>query len=101
MPKKLQEQKLKPKPDITQVDTMREVQGDKVVVYTQENGTLEARHLLTLIRVVDQEKQELHLVNREKRSAKPDWPLTQAFFDHLRPAAENKFEATWEITVKT
>lgn len=81
---------------------MREFQGDRVIVYKHApTGERELSWVMTMVRVVEPDKQALHLTNRESKRCKPDWPLTQALFDALRPAGQNKHQAKWEITVKS
>jgi hypothetical protein len=75
--------------DVTKVDTMRELQGDKVLaVYEGESI------VLTIIRVVEPTKSYLMLVDRTSKP--PDeWPLDQQMADRLVP---NKTpEAKWRL----
>lgn len=83
--------------DVTKIDTMRDYQGDRVLLF--RHGVL--AHVMTVVRVVHPDKQELHLTNRECKSHKPDWPLTQALFDHFKPAPANAEQAKWQLSVKT
>lgn len=80
---------------------MLAVQGDLVLVYKHgANGDLVHAHTLTLVRVIDVDKQEMRLVNRSSKDHKPDWSFTQAWYDRLKPARENKEGAKWEVTLK-
>jgi len=86
--------------DLTQPKNMLALQGDRVVVYKHEGKALVMEHVLTLVRVIDFDRQEMRMVNRESKTRLPDWPFTQQGYEHLRPAAENKFNAQWELTLK-
>jgi len=83
--------------------TMLSLQGDRVLVYkhTENNGSLLLVHVLTLVRVVDVDRQEMRLVNRDSKDRQPDWACTQVWVDKLRPARENKHNAKWEVTLKS
>ena len=90
-----------PRPDITQPENMREVQGDRVLVFKQaEGGEPVHAYTLTLVRLMGGGRQEMRLVNRESRTHEPDWAFTQKWYDRLKPARENKVRAKWEVTVK-
>ena len=86
------------KPDITVPRNMLAIQGDRVIVYS--HGAEQFDYVLTLVRVMDVDTQEMRLVNRDDKSRKPDWLFTQKWYDSLRPARENKENATWEVTLK-
>lgn len=90
--------------DITSKDTMRELQGDRVVVLTHDvDGVLYVAHVLTLVRLIDLDHEELRMVNRDSKRHKPDWPLSQAMFDHFKPADpedRDKLQAKWQVTIK-
>jgi hypothetical protein len=88
------------RPDITQPDNMLAIQGDLVLVYRHEGETVTLAHTLTLVRVLDVGRQEMRMVNRASKNRKPDWLFTQAWYDRLRPAQENKEGAQWEVTLK-
>lgn len=79
---------------------MLAVQGDLVLVYKHEGEQLVLAYVLTLVRVIDIGKQEMRMVNRGSKDRKPDWAFTQAWYDRLRPAGENKHGAKWEVTLK-
>jgi len=88
--------------DVTNPDHMRELQGDRLLVYRHAGAKLEVVYVLTLIRVMEETGQSLRMVNREGRVPVPDWPFTQKWCDHLRPAPPNNDEnARWAITLKT
>jgi hypothetical protein len=84
--------------DITKPNTMRELQGDRVLLIKHSTGELV--RVMTLVRVVDTDRQSLHLSDRENKNHKPDWPLTQALADHFKPARPNAKGATWELRIK-
>lgn len=88
--------------DVTNVDVMRELQGDRVVVLKLIGQELQMTHVLTVVRVVDVDRQELRLVNRENKTHKPDWPLSQAMLDHFKPVGHGyeEHKAKWQVTVK-
>lgn len=89
------------RPDITVPENMLDVQGDRVIVYKHSTtGSLDVAHVLTLVRVIDETRQEIRMVNREAKDRKPDWAFTQVWYDRLRPAEENKFGAKWQVTLK-
>ena len=81
---------------------MLSLQGDRVLIYqhAEHNGSLLLAHVLTLVRVVDVDRQEMRLVNRDSKERDPDWSFTQVWLDKLRPARENKHNAKWEVTLK-
>lgn len=75
-----------------------------IIVYKpDEQGNLAVAYLLTLVHVVDGNKHEMRMVNRDSKTRKPDWPLTQVWFDKLRQVdpASNKQGARWEVTLKS
>jgi hypothetical protein len=86
--------------DVTDPKTILEHQGDRVLVFKNNGVDLAMVHVLTMVNVVELDRRVLHLTNRESKSSKPDWVLTQALFDHFRPAGENKEQAKWAVTVK-
>ncbi len=93
--------------DVTDPKTILEYQGDRVLVLKHRQidslqvGTEQAlAYVLTIVNVVNADNRTLYLTNRDSKTHKPDWPLTQALFDHLRPAGENKEQAKWALTVK-
>ena len=89
------------RPDITQVNNLLAIQGDRVLVYRHgDKDELKLAHVLTLVHLVG-EKREMRLMNREGRSRKPDWAFTQAWYDRLREARKNEFGAKWEVTLKS
>lgn len=81
---------------------MLSLQGNRVLIYrhTDNNGSLLLAHVLTLVRVMDVDRQEMRLVNRDSKERQPDWAFTQVWLDKLRPAAVNKHSAQWEVTLK-
>lgn len=88
--------------DVSQPDTMRKLQGDRVLVYRHsESGHLLLAHVMTLVRVVGVDGQEMRLVNRDSKDRRPSWAFTQVWLDKLRPApVGNKQNAKWEVTLK-
>ena len=90
------------RPNITDPNEMLAVQGDRIIVYKRgDNGSLVMEHVLTLVRRMDDTSSVLRMVNRESKSRQPDWAFTQAWYNNLRPAGENKLNAKWEVTLKT
>ncbi len=88
------------KPDITVPKNMLAIQGDRVLVYNHVDDDLQLAYVLTLIRVIDVDRQEMRMVNRDNKTGKPDWLFTQKWYDSLRPARPNKENAQWEVTLK-
>lgn len=82
--------------DINDPIVRLEVQGDRVLVH---QTSTDKTYVLTIVHVIDFDKHELRLVNRDK-TGKPDWPLSQRLFDALRPAPENKDQAKWLLNIK-
>jgi hypothetical protein len=79
--------------NINQIDTLRSVQGDLVLVH---DGPVD--RVLTIVRVMG-EHQTLRLVNKAARVADPDWEIDQVVADAIVPAPTNKVGAKWELTV--
>jgi hypothetical protein len=88
------------KPDISKPANMLAIQGDRVLVYNHVDASLQLVYVLTVIRVIDVDRQEMRLINREGKTHKPDWLFTQKWYDSLRPARANKEGAKWEVTLK-
>ena len=88
------------RPDITKPENMLAIQGDLVLVYKHEGDAVVLADVLTLVRVMDVGRQEMRLCNRASKDRKPDWPFTQAWYDRLKPARDNKEGAKWEVTLK-
>jgi hypothetical protein len=88
------------RPDITKPENMLAIQGDLVLVYKHEGDAVVLAYVLTLVRVMDVGRQEMRLCNRASKDRKPDWPFTQAWYDRLKPARDNKEGAKWEVTLK-
>ncbi len=88
--------------NVTDTDTMRSLQGDRVLIYRHaaNNGALLLAHVMTLVRRIDVGGQELRLVNKDERTGQPDWAFTQNWLDKLRPAPANKHNAKWQVTLK-
>ena len=89
------------KPDITVPRNMLAIQGDRVLVYNHVDGSLLLNYVLTLIRVIDVDRQEMRMVNREGRTHKPDWLFTQKWHDSLKLAEKNQYGAKWQVTLKS
>ncbi len=87
--------------DVTDPNTILEYQGDRVMVFKHQGAELVRAHVLTIVNVVNIDNRVLYMTNRDSKTHKPDWPLTQALFDHLRPAGANKEQAKWALTVKS
>ena len=79
---------------------MLAIQGDRVLVYNHVDDDLRLVYVLTLIRVIDVDRQEMRLVNRDAKTGKPDWAFTQKYYDSLKPAKANEHGAKWEVTVR-
>lgn len=86
---------------VTDLETIQKYQGDRVMIFKHMGDELVKAHVLTAVCVVDSHKCELHLTNHDSASHKPDWLLTQALFDHFRPAGNNKEQAKWALTIKS
>lgn len=89
------------RPDITKPENMLAIQGDLVAVYKHEADALVHAYTMTLVRVVDLDRQEMRLVNRNSKTNKPDWAFTQAWYDRLRVPSNNETGAKWEIVIKS
>ena len=84
--------------DVKSVDTMLKVQGERVVVHWRwHDGTGEGVVLCTFVHVVDVDRRELRLVNRDERSRQPDWGVSQKLFESIRPMPPNTFNAKWQL----
>jgi len=81
---------------VTDRNRMLEIQGDRVLLHKLG---VPAR-VLTIVHAVNETGHELRLVNREDKSGKPDWPISQKLFEAIHPAKDNKAKAVWEVTVK-
>ena len=79
--------------DINEIDMLRSVQGDLVLVH---DGPVD--RVMTIVRVMG-ERQSLRLVNKMSRIADPDWEIDQVVADAIVPAPANKVGAKWELTV--
>lgn len=86
--------------DVHSVDTLLKLQGDKVLVHGKHADGRVEEWLLTFIHVVDVDRRELRLVNRETRDRQPDWHVKQTLLDAVKPAEENKAGAKWRVSVK-
>lgn len=83
--------------NVTDRNLMLEHQGKRVLV-AKEDGS---RHwALTIVHVVDGDKHELRLANRDSKDHKPDWPLRQAMWESIEPAEPNKLNCDYEVTIK-
>lgn len=88
------------RPDITVPRNMLEVQGDRVAIFKHAGDGVELAHVLTLVRCIDVDRQEMRMINREGKVRKPDWPFTQQWYNSLRPARKNAENAKWEVILK-
>ena len=79
------------KRDVTNRETMLELQGDLVLVNPGKDELL-----LTIVRLVDINKQELLLVDRGSK-ARDTWTLTQELCDRLTPSKDP--QAKWALIV--
>lgn len=87
--------------DISDVDTLLRVQGDRVTVHARHKSDGHTEdYVLTLVHVVDVDSRELRLVNRDAKSRLPDWHVGQALADAMQPAGENKVGAKWKVSIK-
>lgn len=77
--------------NVTQRETMLQLQGDLVLVETGDEELL-----LTIVRIVDVDKQELALVNRQSK-AHETWPFTQEVCDRLLPSKDPR--AKWRLAL--
>lgn len=80
------------KRDVTKRDVMLELQGDLVLVNPKHEDEL----LLTIVRVVDVDRQWLALSNRQSK-ARESWELTQDLADRLAPSKDPR--AKWQMFV--
>jgi hypothetical protein len=87
---------MKYKGDITSPEVMVHYQGDRVLVH---RTTLASDIVLTLVRVMTTDKQQMRLCNREDKTHKPDWVMTQAMWEATLPAKPNKEGCKWELSV--
>ena len=78
--------------DVTDVETMRDLQGDLVLV----NPGKEDELVLTIVRRMEPDKQELVLVNRNNRKGE-SWPLTQELCNWLMPSQDPR--AKWTLVI--
>lgn len=83
--------------DVTDPEVMYEHQGQKVFVF---KSSTQAQYVLTLVRVLDIGKQELRLTNREIKSGKPDWPVSQRLWEAIQKAEANPYGCQMELTIK-
>lgn len=86
--------------DVHSVDTLLTLQGDKVLVRGKHADGRVEEWLLTFVHVVDVDRRELRLVNRENKSRQPDWHVKQALLDAVKPAEENKVGAKWRLAIR-
>lgn len=80
------------KRDITKREVMLELQGDLVLVNPKHENEL----LLTIVRVVDVDRQWLALSNRQSK-ARESYDLTQEIADRLSPSKDPR--AKWQMFV--
>jgi len=74
------------KRDVTRRDTMLELQGDTVL--------LDNELVLTIVRVIDVNKQWLELSTRTRKNCE-SWPLTQELANLLKPSKDPR--AKWTL----
>jgi len=78
--------------DITKPDTMRELQGDVVLVIDGKEEML-----LTIVRVME-EPQHLVLSNREsKPQDRESFPLSQENADKFKPSKDPRAKWSWKL----
>ena len=83
--------------DVTSVETILRVQGDRVLTYWRHADTNVVEEVvLTFVRVVDVDGAQLRLANRSK-SHKPDWPVSQRLLEAIGVAEENKLNCKWKL----
>lgn len=78
--------------NIQDLGVMLKLQGDKVLLTTNEIGA--PNMLMTIIHLVDVHSRQLVLVNREGN--KEAWVLTQPLADRMTPLKDHK-EARWKL----
>lgn len=76
------------KRDVTNRDTMRELQGDLVLV--------DSEMVLTIVRVIDTDRQYLLLANRQTK-AREEWLFDQGLLDRLVPIKD--LRAKWALNL--
>lgn len=87
---------------------MLDVQGDRVLIVGHgPDREDELYHVLTIVHVVEGTQKDksdavhsLRLINRDDKSRKPDWLLTQKIVDHFQEAPLNSEGAKWMLYVK-
>lgn len=82
---------------VTDRSLMLEQQGKRVRVEKSDGSHVWA---LTIVHVVDADKHELRLCNRDDKTHKPDWVLSQKLWEAIEPAEPNDMNCQYEITIK-
>ena len=82
---------------VNDCNLMLEQQGKRVRVEKSDGSHVWA---LTVVHVVGVDKHELHLCNREHKSGKPDWALTQKLWEAIEPAEKNDLNCEYALTIK-
>ncbi len=84
------------KGSVASVDVMLAHQGDRVLLLKPGKPD----RAFTLVHVVDTTGHQFRLVNRDDKTRKPDWALSQLIWDAMSPARPNKLDCKWEVTVR-
>lgn len=82
---------------VTDRKLMLEQQGKRVLVSKTDGSRTWA---LTIVHVVDVDKHELRLTNRDDKTRKPDWALSQKLWEAIEPAEANKLNCQYALTIK-
>lgn len=83
---------------VTDRNLMLEQQGKRVRVEKSDGSHVWA---LTIVHVVDVgEKHELRLANRDDKTHKPDWALSQKLWEAIEPAEPNDLNCQYALTIK-
>lgn len=83
--------------DVTDRNLMLEQQGKRVRVEKSDGSHVWA---LTIVHVVDEHGHSLRLCNRDDKTHKPDWALSQKLWEAIEPAEKNDLNCEYEITIK-
>ena len=90
------------KPSLFLSETRLALQGERVILWHRRaDGNVRRSCVLTLVQVRDlTQPPEMHLINREDKSRRPDWVLTERHYASMQPApAGNKQQAQWQLTL--
>lgn len=76
---------------------MLDHQGKRVRVEKSDGSHVWA---LTIVHVIDADKHELRLCNRDSKDHKPDWTLSQKLWEAIEPAEKNDLNCEYTLTIK-